>query len=177
MVALAALLSVSLGACSKQTEPKTVKVEAGDMPPEGDWSGVYYSQTFGYLHLVSDGDSAHGRWRTAAGDKWGEMHGEVLGDLFRYEWTEYKIGMVGPNAKSSGKGYFKYIVPEGNAPHEIKGEWGLGDKNHGNPWTAIKQKDVKPEPESIGPDELHKLDTGGWDQGSGEVQEDEEEWD
>lgn len=135
------------------------------MPPDGDWTGVFFSPTYGNLHLVKQGASLGGKWRTAAGDKWGEMHGEAVGNLFHFEWAETKIGMVGPSAKTTGRGYFVYTRPPGdNVDDEIKGEWGLGSEQTGVAWTAVKQRNAKPDPDSVVPDETQKLEGGGWDE-------------
>lgn len=159
-VCLAASLFLSGAAvsCGKPPPPTTANVKAGDLPPEGDWSGVFYSPLYGHLHLVKDGGAVSGKWRTTAGDKWGELHGEVTGDLLKYKWVEHKIGMVGPGATSEGRGYFKYIVPPGeNVNHEIKGEWGLEKSEVGNPWEAVKQRNMLPNPDSVKPDETEKV--------------------
>jgi hypothetical protein len=138
--------------------------KAGDMPEGGDWTGVYFSPTYGHLHLVKEGASISGKWRNAAGDKWGEMHGEAAGNIFHYEWSETKIGMVGPSAKTTGRGYFKYSRPPGeNVNDEIHGEWGLGTEQTGVTWDAVKQRNVKPDPNSVMPDETQKVEGGGWD--------------
>lgn len=190
VMALALLVPVasSYGCGGSNEDPKHAKVKAADMPADGDWTGVYYSPVYGNLHLVKEGNAVNGKWRTAAGDKWGELHGEVTGDLLRYQWSETTIGMVGPSAKSNGKGYFKYVVPkEDNAPHEIHGEWGLKESEVGSTWDAIKQVNQQPDPDSVMPDETQKVHSTGWDEGSSgggsegnsEQEEDEEEddWD
>jgi hypothetical protein len=160
---LAPLSVVSCG----PSEPEVVKanVVAGSMPDGGSWRGVFYSQSFGYLHLVVDGNAVSGKWRTTAGDKWGELHGTADGDLLRYQWEENRIGMFGPNAKANGKGYFKYVVPPGDDPdHEIHGQWGLGENEAGYPWDAIKQRRMEPDPNSVMPDEAETATEGGdWD--------------
>lgn len=163
----AALLgSLGVAGCGR-SEPEIVKanVQAGEMPADGNWRGVYYDEVYGYLHLLRDGSNVHGRWRTTAGEKWGELHGKVEGDLLRYDWAEHRIGMFGPNATTTGKGYFKYVVPSGeNVDHEIHGEWGLGENEAGYPWTAIKQRNMQPEPDSVLPDETQTTVQGAdWD--------------
>jgi hypothetical protein len=164
---LAASLAVSaLGvACSKPPPPTTANVKAGDLAPAGDWSGVFYSPIYGHLHLVKEGGAVSGKWRTTGGDKWGELHGEVTGDLLKYKWVEHKIGMVGPGSTTEGRGYFKYYVPaEENANHEIKGQWGLGRSEIGNPWEAVRQRNMLPDPESVRPDETEKVNVPDeWD--------------
>jgi hypothetical protein len=161
-VALAALF---IGACGGgQTSGKVANVKSGEMPVGAEWSGVYYSPVYGYLHLVGEGNSANGKWRTADGSAWGEMHGTVTGDLFKYEWVERKIGLVGPSATTSGRGYFKYTIPREGEAHEISGEWGLKSDETGNSWKAVKQANMKPNPDSVMPDELEgRTEGGGWD--------------
>ena len=158
-LAVALTLGVgALGGCSKPPPPTTANVKAGDLPPTGDWSGVFYSPLYGHLHLVKEGGSVSGKWRTTGGDKWGELHGEVTGDLLKFKWVEHKIGMVGPGATTEGRGYFKYYVPaEENANHEIRGEWGLDRSEVGNPWEAIRQRNMLPNPDSVKPDETEKV--------------------
>lgn len=164
---LVALLSVSGGAisCGKPPPPTTANVKAGDLPPEGDWTGVFYSPLYGYLHLVKEGGNVSGKWRTQAGDKWGELHGEVTGDLLKYRWVERKIGMVGPGATTEGRGYFKYYVPPGeNVNHEIRGEWGLGNTEVGNKWEALRQRNMLPDFDSVMPDETERVNMpDAWD--------------
>jgi hypothetical protein len=162
------LACFAVGCGGSGQEAKHAEVKPGEMPAGGDWSGVYYSPTYGTLHLVKEGASVSGKWRTTSGDKWGELHGEVDGDLLKYEWKETTIGMVGPTATKTGKGYFKYVVPsDPNGEHEIKGEWGLGGSDVGNPWSAIKQRNQRPDPDSVVPDETQKVQGEGWDESGG----------
>ncbi len=151
--------------CNSEPEVVKANVRPGAMPSDGDWRGVYYDTVYGYLHITSSGESAMGKWRTAAGDKWGEMSGKVDGDLFTYDWTEHRIGIVGPAATSSGKGYFKYVVPEGdNVDHEIHGEWGMDQNEAGYHWSAVKQRNMKPDPNSVMPDETQtSVEGADWD--------------
>ncbi|MEZ4219843.1 MAG: hypothetical protein R3B13_02870 [Polyangiaceae bacterium] len=137
------------------------------MPVGGEWTGVYFSKTYGYLHLMKEGDTISGKWRVTAGDKWGEMSGKVTGDLFKYEWKEHLIGMVGASSASHGRGYFKYSVPKEGEAHEIKGEWGLNTDETGQTWEAVKQQNMRSDPNSVMPDEVEGRSTGGgWDEGT-----------
>jgi hypothetical protein len=160
---LAALLAAGCG--GNQKSASHASVEAGEMPEGSEWTGVYYSQTYGHLHLIEEGGTISGKWRTTQGDAFGELAGEANGDLLRYEWSEHRIGMVGPSATTKGRGYFKYIgSPNGVDPDEIKGEWGLGEEESGHTWSAVKQKNVRPDPDSVVPDELERRGVGGgWD--------------
>src|SRR5262245_11553648 len=99
--ALAGLSTTSLVACGgNKEEVKHAQVKPGNMPDAGEWTGVYYSTVYGHLHLVKEGDTISGKWRTTAGDKWGEMNGTVTGDLYRYEWRENTIGVTGPTSST-----------------------------------------------------------------------------
>ena len=163
LVALVAPVPFVAACGGSEPEAKALP-KAGDMPDGADWSGVYFSPTYGNLHLVKEGSAVSGKWRTAAGDKWGAIHGEVTGNLLHYEWEETTIGMVGPSAKKTGRGYFQYVRPKGDMVNdEIRGEWGLAQQTTGVTWTAVKQKNAKPDPDSVVPDETQKLESGGWD--------------
>src|SRR5688572_15928800 len=83
--------------CSSGLSGKTANVQAGDMPDGADWTGVYYSELYGYLHVVQEGNSVDGRWIRPVKDRWGELHGTATGDLLKFTWTEYTVGAVGPN--------------------------------------------------------------------------------
>src|SRR5260221_1069594 len=97
LVALSALLPGVVACGGGKTEAHSLP-KAGDMPEGAEWTGVYFSPTYGHLHLVKEGSSVSGKWRNATGDKWGQMHGEATGNLLHYEWEETTIGMVGPSA-------------------------------------------------------------------------------
>lgn len=167
LVALALPLAFSTACASNQNQPKHANVSAGSMPAGGEWPGVYYSQLYGYLHIVTDGNAASGAWRTTAGDSYGELHGEVDGDLLKYEWVERKIGVVGGDAERTGHGYFRYTIPKEGEAHEVVGEWGLGESDAGNQWRAVKQKNMQPNPASVKPDEIEGRVQGvdAWDNG------------
>jgi hypothetical protein len=168
-----ALPCATLVACHGKSANSADKV-SHEMPEGAEWKGVYYSQIYGNLHLVDDGGELKGAWRTAAGEAWGEMHGKADGALFKYDWVEHKIGMVGPSADRKGKGYFVYtrVRKEGSRdPDEIHGQWGLGENSTGNKWDAIKQVNVEPDLKSVTPDEVERgpaITGGGWDEGGGE---------
>jgi hypothetical protein len=167
MLALALTVPVSLAAtaCGGGTDAaKHPVLKAGEMPNGTEWQGVYYSPLYGYLHIVTDGKAVNGAWRTAAGDAFGELHGETDGNLMRYEWKERRIGAVGADAVKKGKGYFVYKVPKAGEAQEIQGEWGLGEDEAGNKWQAVKQKNMPPDLKSVRPDEYEgRVTGGGWD--------------
>ena len=81
----------------------------------------------------------------------GELNGPVQGNVFHFEWTEHKVGGVGPSSTSKGKGYFIYKRPPGdNVDDTLSGEWGLADSETGNGWDCVKQRHVNPDLKSIG---------------------------
>jgi hypothetical protein len=168
LLALAAPLTLGAVACGPKDEVKHANVKAGSMPEGQDWQGVYYSPLYGYLHIMADGSSVNGGWRTAAGDAYGEMAGTIEGNLLKYEWKERRIGAVGADAIKKGKGYFLYTVPVAGEAAQIKGEWGLGESDAGNTWEAVKQKNMPPDLKAVQPDEFEgRVSGGGWDEGEG----------
>ncbi len=145
-------------------------VKPGALPAEGEWRGVFFNQTFGFLHITTEGKGAQGAWRTANGDKWGELYGEIEGDVLKFTWTEYKVGIVGPNAKSEGKGYFRYTIPREGEAHELKGEWGLGENAVGHSWDCVKQMNQEPDPDSVRPNEMESaIGAQGFDGAKGDA--------
>jgi hypothetical protein len=161
--------ALSLAACGPSNEVKHAQIKAGELPAGGEWQGVYYSPTYGYLHLLVEGKTAQGAWRTGGGDAWGELQGETDGDVLRYTWTQHKIGMIGAEASSNGHGYFVYSIPKEGEAHKIAGQWGLGPSDAGNTWDAVKQTNMQPNPDSVKPDEIEgKVNAGGWDDEGGE---------
>jgi hypothetical protein len=165
LVSTAALGLVACG--SSQPTVKMAQVSPGTMPAGGEWPGVYYNQVYGFLHITETSGAVQGAWRSAGGDKWGELYGETEGDLLRFSWTEHKIGLVGPQATSQGKGYFKYTVPK--EAHELKGEWGLGESDAGNSWDCVKQLNMEPDPKSVRPDEMEsRVGAEGFDGAAGD---------
>lgn len=167
-VAALSLLGAPLG-CGDTVTTKTATVSPGDMPSGAKWDGVYYSELYGYLHLKQDGTKMHGKWERRTKEKWGELTGEVTGDVLKFEWSEYTRGLVGPNAKHTGKGYFKYKRPPGdNVDDQIIGEIGHGQDEVGEPWEAIKQRNLPPDLGSIVGSGASDVGGGDWDTDSKE---------
>jgi hypothetical protein len=163
------LAVLTLGCGPGKKPGKTANVTAGSMPADAEWTGVYYSPLFGYLHLEGDGSLINGKWQRPRKGEWGTLKGNADGNLMRFDWEEYVDGLVGPNAKKSGKGYFVYIRPEGdNVDDQLKGEVGRGDDEVGIGWEAIKQRDVKPDLDSIGGSGSGDVGGGDWDSGNSE---------
>jgi len=155
---------LSTAGCSNSPSGKTAKIEPGDMPEGADWTGVYYSELYGYLHIVQDGSAVSGKWLRPVKDRWGELHGQATGNLIRFSWTEHTIGSVGPKSKRTGKGYFKYKRPAGdNTDDTIVGEIGVGSDEVGEPWDAVKQRNVNPDLGSIGGSGAQDVGGGDWD--------------
>lgn len=172
VLALASLLVVPLTtSCGKDGSgaPKVAKVTAGEMPLDGEWTGVYYDPYYGNLHLIREGDMVTGKWRKDAGDSWGELSGTIDENLLRYEWREHKIGMVGASADTGGKGYFLYKSSGvKNDPDYIEGERGFGEDEVGQKWKGIKQANVVPNPDEVMPDETEEPTvSSGWDDEGG----------
>lgn len=150
--------------CGGGPAAKTAKIQPGDMPEGADWTGVYYSELYGHLHLVQDGNAVSGKWMRPVKDRWGELHGQVTGDVARFSWTEHTVGAVGPNSAKKGKGYFKYKRPPGdNVDDTLLGEIGIGADEVGQPWDAIKQRNQMPDLASIGGTGTTDIGGGDWD--------------
>ena len=105
---LALPASLALTACggASTDRPKTASVKPDNMPEGGSWTGVFYDAQFGMLHLVHHGSNVTGRWKRPNGAAWGELNGPVVGNVAHFEWTEHKVGLVGPSSITKGKGYF-----------------------------------------------------------------------
>src|SRR5262249_18154994 len=150
--ALAGALLWAVPAGEGSSEPKVAQVKAGDMPAGTKWDGVYFNELYGFLHIKAKGSHIAGRWERPHKDKWGQIEGDVEGDLFKFTWSEYTRGLVGPNAKRTGKGYFKYKRPAGATDEKldtIVGEIGFGEDEAGEKGEAIKQINIPPDPDSI----------------------------
>lgn len=159
----------TLGCSGGQGDGKTAKVQAGDMPSGAEWTGVYFSELYGYLHLVQDGNAISGKWIRPGKDRWGEVNGTVTGDVMHFAWTEHITGLAGPAAQKTGKGYFKYKRPPGdNVDDEIVGEIGRGNDEVGDPWDAIKQRHMNPDLKSIGGSGASDVGGGDWDKDNNE---------
>lgn len=158
-------LSIGLGAAAcggPAQQAKNARVTPAPLPSGGSWTAVWFNPRFGALHLVEKDGSVMGRWKTAGGDKWGELTGKADGNVVHFQWVEHTIGMVGPTATQQGKGYFVYARPEGeHVLDELKGEWGMEDAEVGNRWDCVKQ-DKKPDPASIGA-QREVGGPGGWE--------------
>jgi hypothetical protein len=144
------------------------------MPSGADWTGVYYSALFGELHLKPSGNLVEGCWQRPRKGEWGKLQGNVDGNLLRFDWEEHVDGLVGPNSKSKGKGYFVYGRPNGeNVDDFIKGEIGEGPDEVGTEWIAIKQRNVKVKPCVFGAG-AEEVGGGEWDKPNTEEGEPEE---
>lgn len=165
MVMVAAALTMGLSACGPPpVTAKRASVTAGTMPTDAKWDGVYYSPLFGFLHVAQTGQRVQGKWERPRKDRVGEMNGNVDGNLLRFDWNEYTVGLVGPNSRRTGKGYLVYTRPEGeNVDDVINGEAGLGKNEVGMPWRAVKQRNVDADLDSIGGVGSSDLGGGDWD--------------
>lgn len=165
VLAIAASSVALLGACGGQVpEAKVAQVEAGALPTGASWDGVWFNEIYGMLHLVQTGSEVQGKWRRTDGSAWGEMKGNADGNLFRFEWAEYREGFVGSAGTTRGRGYFVYNRPPGdNVDDRLAGEWGLNEDEVGNPWNCIKQRNMNADLNSIGGSDEGVGSTGGWE--------------
>lgn len=164
-VGVVAALSIAAAGCGGGGGgPKTANVKAGDMPESAEWTGVYFSPLYGYIHLIQQGNSVNGKWQRPDKSRWADVHGEATGNLLKFTWTEYAVGVIGPGAKVSGKGYLVYTRPAGdNVDDQIAGELGKGESEVGSEIDGIKQRNVNPDPDSIGGSSPTEVGGGDWD--------------
>lgn len=165
LAALALTLAVpSLVGCGPAPSGvQLAKVQAGSLPAGETFKGVWYNPVFGDLHMVPQGTAIVGKFKSQSSGVWGKVHGEISGDLIKFEWEEHKTGAIGPGSTRKGKGYFKFVPKEAPEQPALRGEWGLGDNEvGGGDWDCIRQKDVEPKLESIG-GEADPTIGGGWD--------------
>jgi len=169
-----ALGSIGCGPAAKKA--KTANVQPGAMPANGSWEGVWYSPLYGHLHMLPDGNLVNARWQRPLKGRWGKLQGNADGNLLRFDWVEYVDGLIGPNSKKSGKGYFVYVRPEGeNVDDMLKGEIGRGENEVGDEWSAVRQRNVKQDIESIGGVGVSEIGGGDWDGDNKEPEKEPEE--
>lgn len=113
------------------------------MPPEGSFTGVYFSPQYGEMHMIQNGSSVIGEYKKD--ERSGKIQGDADGNLMRFEWTENRAMVSNRPTVTRGRGYFRYSINPTNDEHQIDGEWGL-DENEtgGGPWTAVKSKRRQP---------------------------------
>ncbi|MGD0678039.1 MAG: hypothetical protein ABSC94_21710 [Polyangiaceae bacterium] len=143
---------IALEACGGAQSAKfTVAQKSGELPAGQTWEGVYYNPVYGYLHVVGKEGNLVGRWKRTDSSHWGELNGTADGNVFRFTWTEHKIGAVGPSADAHGTGVFVYKVGE-NSIGELDGQYAVQDSDAVGDWHCIKQLNVKPDLNSINGD-------------------------
>lgn len=165
---LAAILLAAtplLAGCGPSTpNAKHAKVAVGTLPAGATFTGVWHNPIWGDLHLVQEGGSVHGKWKSASSGVWGQLTGGVEGDVIHFDWEEHKTGAIGPGSTRTGHGYFKYVDRQPPDLPEMKGEWGIDDNEvGGGEWDCKKMKDLVPDLKSVGGDSDAGVDTG-WDQ-------------
>jgi hypothetical protein len=175
-VALGGLAATTVGCSGGQEKGKVANVKPGAMPDGADWTGQYFSPLFGTLHMVQEGNLVKGAWLRPRKDQCGQLTGNVDGNLLRFDWEEHIDGLVGPNSRAKGKGYFVYSRPAGeNVDDEIDGEIGKGLDEVGTPWEAIKQRNVKVDLAAAGCSSgATEVGGGDWDSENKEEGEPEE---
>jgi hypothetical protein len=156
--------ALSLGGCGEPPKhAKTAKVAVGSMPADATFKGVWFNPVFGELHMLTEGNTVSGKYKSQSSGIWGIIHGTITGDVVHFEWEEHKTGAIGPGSKRQGKGYWKYVPSEPPEQPKLKGEWGFAENEvGGGDWDSVKQKDVEPKPDTIGGDPDPTVDSG-WD--------------
>jgi hypothetical protein len=155
-------------------------VQPGKMPAGGNFDGVFQSPAYGRMEFTVNGANAVGLYE---GERhFGRIEGEINGNVMFFHWTQWKEDLQGKVRKSTGRGYFKYrIDQEGGATstrdvHRLRGEWGYGEADVGNPWGAVKlsvraKKRLKPRSPESEPGMEEEYGASGFDTGAEEEQE------
>jgi hypothetical protein len=149
----------ALVACGGQGA-KFQNIKGGEMPQGQSWLGVYYSQVYGYLHMIEQDGNIVGRWKRTDSSHWGELSGTVDGNVMHYTWKEHDYGAVGPSGDTKGSGYFVYLMGQNNIP-ELKGKYSVDESDTSAEWNVVKQVNMKPDINSITGD--NPTDTTGRD--------------
>ncbi|NLN61322.1 MAG: hypothetical protein GX146_00370 [Myxococcales bacterium] len=144
MIAIA-LVAASLAACGGNPHRKTLT--PGNIHPDGSFDGVFHSEAYGRMEFTVNGDKAAGLYE---GERhYGKIDGTINGDIMLFKWYQWNEDLSGKVRQSSGRGYFRYeVIDEGTVQqsrltHFLKGEWGYGDDNAGNPWEAVRHSNAK----------------------------------
>jgi len=171
------VLAVVVAAGCGGSQAGSANVQPKNMPPGGDFDGVFQSPAYGRMEFTVDGSTVLGLYE---GERhWGRIEGQIRGDVMTFHWTQWNADMQGKVRESNGRGYFRYVIDvEGGATssrevHRIKGEWGYGEAETGNKWGAVKlsnraKKQLKPySPEGAGSDMGDdEYGASGFDEGS-----------
>ncbi|MEZ4311426.1 MAG: hypothetical protein R3F14_25605 [Polyangiaceae bacterium] len=110
-------------------------------------------------------DAISGKWIRPHKDKWGEVNGQVTGDLmkFRVEGAHRRPRRPQRDALRPRLLQCKAPPRATTSTIEIAGEIGRGAKQVGDRWNAIKQRNVKPDLASIGGGGPGEIGGGDWD--------------
>jgi hypothetical protein len=158
------VMATAIGGCAASN----AAIKAGPMPPEGSFTGVYFSPQYGEMHVVQNGNAVVGQY--TKDERAGKIQGEAEGDLMRFQWTESRAMVSNRPQQTRGHGYFRYMVDASNGDHVLKGRWGLGDDDSdGGEWNAYKSRTRKPELDQPGLSES----AGGEDDSSDSSSDDE----
>ena len=118
----------------------------GAMPQGGHFTGVWFSQQYGEMHIIQNGAAVQGRY--FKDERKGTITGEAEGDLMEFEWVERKAMVANRPNEARGRGYFRYIIKKNGdyEEHRLEGEWGIDDNDTGGgPWSAYRMKNREPE--------------------------------
>ena len=162
--ALVALAPAAVACGGGTPSAKTANVAQGEMPPGATFKGVWFNPAFGEMHLVTEGSTVTGKYKSQQNGIWGVIHGTATGDVIKFTWEEHKTGAIGPGSTRKGKGYWKYQPAEPPDLPKLNGEWGLEESEvGGGDWNMVKEKDREPDLNSIGGDADPSM-SSGWDE-------------
>ncbi|MCB9667708.1 MAG: hypothetical protein H6715_06300 [Myxococcales bacterium] len=133
-------------------------VDSGPMPHGGSFEGVWFSPQYGRMDLREEGSNIVGIFEMD--ERTGHIQGVARGRVMRFQWTEEREMISGLPRKTTGRGYFVYIV-DNDGEHKLQGEWGHdNDDTGGGPWNAVKSRSLRPR-QSLTATEEPKPTSGG----------------
>jgi hypothetical protein len=121
-------------------------VQARDLPPGATWTGVYFNDAYGYLHLVANGTGQIvGRWKRPDGSQWGELDGAAEGAVVHAVWKEHAYADAGSGSSPRGLALLVFGLNANGVP-ELDGQFALdGVGPDGRRWHFTKQNTINPD--------------------------------
>ncbi len=117
-------------------------VDSGPMPQGGSFEGVWFSPQYGRMDLRQEGQNIIGMFEMD--ERTGHIQGVARGRVMRFQWTEEREMLSGFPRKTTGRGYFVYII-DTDGEHKLQGEWGHdSEETGGGPWNAVKSQTLRP---------------------------------
>ncbi|MGK0360538.1 MAG: hypothetical protein ACI9U2_002851 [Bradymonadia bacterium] len=132
MLAIGALLTTACGGQALSTVPLPGPALQG-----ANLNGAWYSEEFGTMKVVQDGQNIRGSYEDPRGpDHNGTFKGVLQGDLIKLEWIK-RGNPIAAIPSSRGRGWLRVRL----RGERLEGKWGYDEsRDDGGNWTAEKSK-------------------------------------